>query len=181
MSLSKRLQQLFRADVNHVLETLEDPQSMLKLSLFEMQQCINELKQQSLVCQEKSKQAEKVQQDLKQKLSLQEENLKLSLQQQDEQLIKRQIKRKLELEKMFQQKENQIKDFQQNIKDLEEELLIKNEKLDFLKQKEAMIQNHSISPSVSHDHSQWQITPDEIELEYLRIMKQQSKTSEVKS
>ena len=46
MTLSKRIKRLFQADINHVIETLECPESMLKLSLQEMKSCIEQTKQQ---------------------------------------------------------------------------------------------------------------------------------------
>lgn len=180
MSLTKRLQQLFRADIHHVLENLEDPQSVLKLSMYEMQECIQELQQNVHEYEDNLKNTEKLQKDLKQKLMQQEENLKLSLQQHDESLIKRQIKRKLELQKMIQHKSDQLQELKLTIKESENELSLKIEKLDFLKQKESLLQVQKTSATVNEESSDWHVSQDDIELEYLRLLKQSNKSREVK-
>lgn len=172
MSIAKRIHRLFKADLNYVIESLEDPLSNLKLSLQEMEEVLISLESQFHSLSEKLKCKERTKRDLEKRLFLQIENLKLCFEQNDEALIKRQVRKKLELEKMLKSEIEEIDVLKIEITDIEEVLQSKREKYETLKTIEY---NEGIPIKTENEQSLFQISQDEVDLEYIRMRSELTK------
>lgn len=177
--LFKRLERLFKADVHGVLDSLEDPQAMLKFSMQEMEECLSNLENKVQRLEMEEKQLRKHQSELEEKNHRIEEDLDLCLQKKDEELIKRQIKKKLELEKVKGQRKQKLEDLASERDQVMEDLNLKREKLRDLKERAEFLQPIS-NPASEKEPSSWQVGEDEVEMAYLRLLQEKGVGKEIK-
>lgn len=173
MTLSKRIKRLFQADLNHVIETLECPEAMLKLSLQEMKSCIEQTNQQCDIYQTKQAHLKLTITELNNRYLKQEKDFELCLEQPDQDLIKRQLRKKLELQKMKEYKESLYEQQEQSIQTLLVQLEHQKEKLEQFVHRQELLESKPQNPTSPEPatNSQWHVSEDELELAYLKQVK----------
>lgn len=99
MALITRISRLFRADVNAVLDRMEEPEILLKQAVREMEEALAKDEQQVKLIELELKQLASRQSDLEQQLKPVTEELDLCFDSDNEALARTLLKRKLEAER----------------------------------------------------------------------------------
>lgn len=100
MALINRVSRLFRADVNAVLERIEEPEILLKQAIREMQEALNLEEHRSKIITLELKQLASRKDELEQRLNQLTEELDLCFDTDNEGLARVLLKRKLESERL---------------------------------------------------------------------------------
>ena len=178
MALINRITRLFRADLNAVLDRMEEPESLLKDAIREMEQLIeNDTRQTRQMEQEKTENNERLQMT-EQNLVKIDKELDLCFETNNEVLARKLVKRKLETQKYRQLT---MRRHQQIAKALEEIALRLNENRDSLstvKQKLELLVGKPIPAESNQYHPDHQafIHDDEVEIAFIQEKQQRIPT-----
>ena len=178
MTLMKRFARLFKADVNAILDNLEEPNQMLKQALRDMETAlINEKKQLKILNLHLSQLEFKNNSNQQLMIKLQIE-LQLCMNANNESLSKTLIRKKLTLQSNIDltihkieettdneiQQKNAIAEMQQTILEITQKVEVVSEK-------------NSHNGIYSLHSSQNQITAEDVEIEWLRLQDESSKNT----
>lgn len=101
MALITRLSRLFNADMNAVLDQIEEPELLLKQAIREMEDTLTHNEKQIKLLELEHQQNSKKEQELKQTLTDLEKQISLCFKSKKDDLAKVLIRRKLELEQLI--------------------------------------------------------------------------------
>lgn len=180
MTLFTRITRLFKADVHGILDSLEDPETILKQSIREMQQVIDHSQSHLQDLNKRCDLATAAQKKLTSNRDGFEHQLDLAFADDNELLIKALLRKKLIVENRLIAIAEEIRTLNQQISDQQSELDEQQEKIKTIVEKLSLFSN--LSPQTAMDQSndpfekQYQnlITEDDIELAYLQEKQRRS-------
>lgn len=148
MALITRLSRLFHADVNAVLDQLEEPELLLKQSIREMEESLNKDERQLKLLDIEQQQHEKKQQELTQTLTNLEQQIALCFKSGKDDLAKILIRRKLEIEQYQSVIARKLTSAEDSVTQLKSQLQEQQSQLSSMKQKaEIFSQTNADSPT----------------------------------
>jgi phage shock protein A len=174
MALITRVSQLFRADVNAVLDRIEEPEILLKQAVREMQEALNLDEHRAKTITLELKQLASRQEDLEQRLNELTEELDLCFDSDNEALARVLLKRKLESERLHKYLVRKQADLQETDKELKQRIDENQTRLESMQQKVELL---AASESKTTDSNHWNeadfmgqfaINDDDVELAFLR-------------
>lgn len=173
MALINRMARLFRADVNAVLDRIEEPETLLKQSIRDMeddlagdeQRCRLLAQEQGLILARRA--------ELEQSLQQIENELDLCFEAGKEDLAKAQVKRRLEIQRHAKLLERQGGDLEARLAALKTRLEQNRARLDAMRQKAELLarQPHSVNECGTPELA---VREEEVELAWLREQRKRS-------
>ncbi|MES9972187.1 MAG: PspA/IM30 family protein [Candidatus Thiodiazotropha sp.] len=174
MALITRLSQLFRADVNAVLDRMEEPEILLKQAVRDMQEALAKDDQRVKVIELELKQILSRQAELEQRLDRVTEELDLCFDTGNEALARTLLKRKLEAQRYLDYLARKQQEFQEAGEVLKKRIDENRSRLDSMQQKAELLAG---SDKQETEHACWNepdfmgqfaVNEDDIELAFLR-------------
>jgi len=178
MALINRMTRLFRADFNAVLDRMEEPESLLKDAIREMEQLIeNDTCLSKQMEQEKTENNERLQMTEQSLLKIDKE-LDLCFETGNEVLARKLVKRKLETQKYLQLTIHRHKLIIKRLEDIAIRLDENRDSLSTVKQKlELLVGKPDLSESKQyHPDHQVFIHDDEVEIAFIQEKQQRMPT-----
>jgi phage shock protein A len=182
MALITRVSQLFRADVNAVLDRMEEPEILLKQAVRDMEEALAKDDQRVKVIELELKQIVTRQSELQQRLSQVTEELDLCFDSGNEVLARTLLKRKLESERYLNYLARKQQEFQEACEALKKRIDENRSRLESMRQKAELLagsdngeaqQNTWNEPDFMH---QFAVNDDDIELAFLREKQRRSES-----
>ncbi|MGD8912377.1 MAG: PspA/IM30 family protein [Candidatus Thiodiazotropha sp.] len=182
MALITRISRLFRADVNAVLDRMEEPEILLKQAVREMEETLAKDEQQVKLIELELKQLETRQSDLAQQLKPVTEELDLCFDSANEALARTLLKRKLESErylKFIARKHQELEEAAAELKKRNDE---NRSRLESMRQKAELLADQDESDSELNAWNepgfmhQFAVSDDDIELAFLREKKRRAQS-----
>lgn len=168
MALISRLSRLFRADFHAVLDSIEEPDVLLKQAVREMQESVaKEEQQKKALAQECSRLVTK-ESDLEQALDQIEEELDVCFASNKEDLAHALIKRRLETQRRYQSMARRRCQLDEEITRMGERLSENRARLEAMEQKLAQLVEQDAAPSFSLEVADVTVTPEEVEVAFLK-------------
>lgn len=170
MALINRFSRLFRADLHAVLDRIEEPVSLLKQAVREMEDDVAEDSKNLKLLQLEREQAPQRQKELDERLDELQEEITLCLDSDNEKLARTVIKRKLEVQQRSKRNMQKTQTLDKDIQNLGERLennrsrlLAMQQKLEILLEEQASMrsQNTAYDPDVA-------ISEDDIDVALLK-------------
>lgn len=174
MALITRVSQLFRADVNAVLDRMEEPEILLKQAVRDMQEALAKDDQRVKVMQLEQKQILSRQSELEQRLDRVTEELDLCFDTGNEALARTLLKRKLESERYLNYLARKQQEFQEAGEALKKRIDENRSRLDSMQQKAELLagsdkdETEQASWNEPDFMGQFAVSEDDIELAFLR-------------
>ncbi len=170
MPLITRISQLFHADMNAVLDQIEEPQLLLKQAIREMDQTISQSERQIKLLEYEKLQFIHKQDELSQSLKELEEQLKICFKSGKDDLAHLLIKRKLETKHYLNSLLAKTANSVENIRKLVTQLKKYQSQLDSMKQKAQLFnQDNAENTDISswHSHS-FSVQDEDVEIAFLQ-------------
>ncbi|MEJ2610872.1 MAG: PspA/IM30 family protein [Candidatus Thiodiazotropha sp.] len=174
MALIARVSQLFRADVNAVLDCIEEPEVLLKQAVREMQEAINLDEHKAKTITLELKQLASRQDELAQRLNELAEELDLCFDTDNEALARVLLKRKLQSERLHKYLIRKQADLQETDKELKKRIDENQARLELMRQKVELLAASESKTAESNSWNeidfmdQFSINDDDVELAFLR-------------
>ncbi|MEW8506991.1 MAG: PspA/IM30 family protein [Candidatus Thiodiazotropha sp.] len=174
MALITRVSRLFRADVNAVLDRMEEPEILLKQAVREMEEALDGDERQVKLIELDLKQLESRQSELEQRLKPVTEELDLCFDSGNETLVRNLLKRKLESERYLDYLVRRQQELQQAYKALNKRIDDHRSRLESMRQKAELLagqENGDAQPGAWNEPDfmrQFAVSEDDIELALLR-------------
>lgn len=170
MALISRLTRLFHADMNAVLDQIEEPDILLRQSIREMQENLTQQESQLKLAEFETQQLGKKEQEIKQFLSELEEQLALCFKSNKEELAHGLVKRKLEIKQTQNSISTKISNTVEKTDLLNKKYQEQLAQLASLKQKaELLSPNSNSGPSQSSwNINSLSISDEDIEIAFLK-------------
>lgn len=174
MALITRVSQLFRADVNAVLDRMEEPEILLKQAVRDMEEALSKDDQRVKVIELELKQILSRQNELEQRLDRVTEELDLCFDTGNEALARTLLKRKLESERYLNYLARKQQEFQEAGEALKKRIDENRSRLESMRQKAELLAG---SDKEEAEHASWNepdfmgqfaVSEDDIELAFLR-------------
>jgi phage shock protein A len=182
MAITNRIKRLFRADVNAILDVIEEPEAVLKQAIREMQETLD--RERGLLASNQ-KHLETMRQNesfLREQLVKIQSDLDLCLSEGPEELVRKTIARRLSCEKHLKLVQRKISSLEQQVKEKASDIEHRQDQLDSIMEKaELYVQTHtedspfSIADSILSSTEAGismgnvQVTDEEIEMEWMRL------------
>lgn len=170
MALINRITRLFRADINAVLDRLEEPESLLKDAIREMELSINnDLRQLEELEKEHTDNIERLR-SIEQNLLRIEDELNLCFENQNDSLARKLVKRKLETQRFSQLISQRHKQLELTIQNIHSVVTKNTDELSLIKQKLALYTQNTNSKKSQHYPPDIDlfINDDEIEIAFIK-------------
>ena len=167
MALINRVGRLFRADLNAVLDRIEEPAVLLKQSVREMEQDVQQLKATLAALQLDAQNISAKQTTVEQALQDVQSQISLCLDADNEKLARAMVKRKLEQQHQQKQLQDRLLQIQRRISELKEDIADKTQRLTTMQQKMDLFQDDMSSPPTSAQQTHCVISDEEIEVALL--------------
>ena len=167
MALITRLTRLFQADMNAVLDKIEDPSLLLKQSIREMEECISNDEQQLRIWETEHQQLNHRQQQLAESLSELESKVALCFESQKDDLARSLIKRKLETQQAGLLLGEKIKSLKEKITALTQRIAEQQSQFASMKQKTEVLLDTNRSYPCSLDDSLITVREEDVEVAFL--------------
>lgn len=170
MAIIHRITQLFRADINAVLDRLEEPESLLKEAIREMEKSLEkDARKLSELEQEQSGNIERLR-ATEQNLHKIEEELNLCFEQNNESLARKLVKQKLETQRFSQLISQRHKQLELAIQNINSVLANNNDELSLIKQKLTIFtqSNNQSMPRQHFPGNDIFINDDEVEIAFIK-------------
>ena len=169
MALITRLSRLFHADVNAVLDQLEEPEILLKQAIREMEESLNHDERQLKLLDLELQQHRQKQQELTQTLTNLEQQIALCFKSGKDELAKVLIRRKLEVEQYQTVLTRKIAKTEETISQLKSQLQEQQSQLSSMKQKAEIFgqTNADNSTNSSWDSHSFSIQDEDVEVAFL--------------
>lgn len=169
MALINRISRLFRADMHAVLDRIEEPETLLRQALREMETAHADDCQRSRLLQHEAEQLARQEADSRQRLEQVEEELDICFNSGKETLARQLVRKKLELIQQADQLRARGDTLQQQIIALQQRMQENSTRLESLRQKLALLESEQQSSGLgTHDFSQSIIRDQEVEVAFLR-------------
>lgn len=169
MALITRLSRLFHADVNAVLDQLEEPELLLKQSIREMEESLNKSERQLKLLDLEQQQHEKKQQELTQSLTNLEQQIELCFKSGKDELAKILIRRKLEIEQYQSVIARKLTNTEDAVTQLKSQLQEQQSQLSSMKQKAEIFSQTDADRSTNKtwDSHSFSIQDEDVEVAFL--------------
>ena len=177
MALINRLTRLFQADLHAVLDRLEEPETLLRQSMREMQETLDQDMQQAKRLRLEQGQLKARQTDIEHTLRQIEEELDLCFTSGKDDLARKLIKRKLEAERFAEFLTRKSRTLDENLREVSARLEQNRTRLDSLRQKADLL-DEAANTGQTEDYS---FTPDfsvheeDVEVAFLREKQRRSR------
>ncbi len=162
MTLITRINRLFAADMNAVLDQLEEPEVVLKQAVRDMQAATQGLKASLAATEEQIRQHSDVVAHLKSKLEEFSRELDLCLDAQDHELARGVMRRRLETGRRLESANRQLTTLQTHRVQQSEQLIQQQQELESLQQKAALVESAPV------EDLEAAVTEEEIDVALLR-------------
>lgn len=168
MALITRLSRLFHADVNAVLDQLEEPELLLKQAIRDMEESNSNDERQLKLLELELQQHRQKQQELTKNLSELEQQMALCFKSDKQELAKKLIRRKLEIEQYQSSLTNKVTHTEETIQQLKTQLQEQQSQLSSMKQKaEIFSQSNTETPTPSWDVTNFSVQEEDVEVAFL--------------
>jgi len=177
MALITRLSRLFHADVNAVIDQLEEPELLLKQAIREMEETLNHDDRQIKLLTLEQQQHQQKSQELTQTLADLEQQIALCFKSSKDELAKVLIRRKLEIQQYLTALTRKSSNAEDTIRQLKTQLQEQQSQLNSMKQKSDIFgqTNNDQTASYSWDSQSFSIQDEDVEVAFLN---EQQKWSE---
>jgi phage shock protein A len=178
MALISRISRLFRADVNAVLDRMEEPELLLKQSIREMEEALDREQQRVKLLIQESKQIATRKSDLEQRLGKTEEELTLCFDTDNEALARVLLRRKLEAERFSTFLSRKQEELHTATGELKQRIEENRSRLESMRQKAALL---AVEEPGDQDLPGWtepefvrqfSVSEEDVELAFLRERQQ---------
>jgi len=169
MALISRLSRLFNADMNAVLDQIEEPELLLNQAIREMEEMLIHNEKQIKLLELEHQQNSKKEQELKQTLADLEKQISLCFKSKKDELAKVLIRRKLEIEQLLAALLRKKSSSDDSIVQLKTQLTEQQSQLNSMKQKaEIFSQNPSDDAANSTwDKQTFSVQDEDVEVAFL--------------
>ncbi|OUR64307.1 hypothetical protein A9Q79_07670 [Methylophaga sp. 42_25_T18] len=169
MALITRLSRLFHADVNAVLDQLEEPELLLKQAIREMEESLNHDERQIKLLDIEQQQHNQKQQELTQTLTNLEQQIALCFKSSKDDLAKVLIRRKLEVEQYQAALVRKLSKAEEDLSQLKSQLQEQQSQLSSMKQKSDIFGQTSNAQTASYswDSPSFYIQDEDVEVAFL--------------
>ncbi|MFW5451282.1 MAG: PspA/IM30 family protein [Methylophagaceae bacterium] len=176
MALITRLSRLFHADMNAVLDSIEEPELLLKQALREMEETLISDERQIKLLDFEQQQLSKKRDDIKQSLVELEQQLSLCFESNKDDLARTLIKRKLEVQHYLKILTNQSSTSDDTISQLRSQLKEHQSQLSSMKQKADIFKQNTSTDTAtaSWDSQSFVVQDEDIEVAFLHEKQQWS-------
>jgi phage shock protein A len=180
MALITRVSQLFRADVNAVLDRMEEPEILLKQAVRDMQEALTKDDQRVKVIELELKQMASRRSDIEQRLERVTEELDLCFDTGNEALARSLLKRKLESERYLDYLGRKLREFQAAGETLKKRIDENRSRLESMRQKAELLAGSENGEAQDNSWNerdfmhQFAVNEDDIELALLREKQRRS-------
>ena len=171
MPLIKRLSRAFRADMHAVLDSIEEPASLLKQAVREMEDDVLRDQQHLKQLIRTRDHQQSTQRNYKSQLDEISEEIGVSFAADNHDLAKKAIRRKLELERAMKVLTGQQQSVERHIDELQQRLKENQEKLNVMRQKQEVLISTSDYPDEQTQYCEPGVTDDEVEIAFLKEQK----------
>ncbi|WP_078120083.1 PspA/IM30 family protein [Thiosocius teredinicola] len=174
MALITRVSRLFRADVNAVLDRIEEPEVLLKQSVREMAEALDADRQQAQRLDLEIKQLSTRETEAQQRLADIDEQLDLCFVSGNESLVRGLLKRKLESKRLLKFVLGKRDELRSRSQVLTARISENASRLESMQQKAALFAEHEAHDEVAEFNAdsataaQFIVTDEDVELELLR-------------
>jgi phage shock protein A len=182
MALITRVSQLFRADVNAVLDRMEEPEILLKQAIRDMEEALIKDDQRVKVIELELKQIVSRRSELEQRLDQVTEELDLCFDTGNEALARTLLKRKLESERYLDYLARKLREFQEAGETLKKRIDENRSRLESMRQKAELLTDSDSEESQRNTWNeqdfmhQFAVNDDDIELAFLREKQRRSQS-----
>ena len=183
MPLIKRLTRAFTADIHAVLDTIEEPASLLKQAVREMEDdVLNDQQHLKQLFKVKDHQ-QNTQRDYQLQLNGIEEEIEVSFAASEHELARKAIRRKLELERAIKLLSRQQQSTSAQIDELQQRLRENQEKLNAMRQKQEVLVNSNAGNSIDVQprEAEVTVTDDEVEIAFIKEQRSREKQARASS
>ena len=154
MALINRISRLFKADFHAVLDRIEEPGQLLRQAIRDMDEQLAETEQQIRLRAHEQQALAKRRNELKSKLCEIDAEMDLCFESGKDELIRGQVRKKLELQRLLQRVESSESTNQEALDDLRKQIEENRNVLESLRQKAEVFARHTPSRN-SHDADGW--------------------------
>ncbi len=174
MALITRVSRLFRADVNAVLDRMEEPELLLRQAVREMEEEMDRDQRRRKLLELESKQIASRRNDLTQRLAQTEEEMDLCFDSGNEALARALLKRKLEAERFVQFLGRRQQELQAAADELKRRIDDNRSRLESMRQKAALLAAREPADEGTTDWTdvefarQFSVSDEDVELAFLR-------------
>ena len=176
MALITRITRLFKADMHAIIDSIEEPASILRQAIREMEEFIVEDESQLISMTEHHKHVLLAIVETENLLKQDEEELDLCLETENEELARTIIKRKLERLQFKKIQDEKCVKLAKSIESLNKKISEHGVSIDSMKQKEDLLveQNKFDENSKMNTYSDSHVTQDDVEVALLREEKKRN-------
>lgn len=168
MALIRRISRLFHADMNAVLDQIEEPEILLKQSIRDMQEMLDQEERQINLNKHELKQLSNKEQTLKQTLEELEEQLPICFKSDKDDLARSLIKRKLETQQSIKTISLKITTLTNRLEESEARVKEQRIQLESMKQKAEIFSVEELSvSSESWNNPASSVQQDDVEIAFL--------------
>lgn len=174
MALITRVSRLFRADVNAVLDRMEEPELLLRQAVREMEEELNRDQRRAKLLELESKQLASRRNDLAQRLGQTEEEMDLCFDSDNEALARALLKRKLESQRFAEFLSRRQEELQAAADELNRRIDENRSRLQSMRQKAALLAAQEPANEGPSDWTdaefarQFCVSDEDVELAFLR-------------
>lgn len=176
MALVTRISRLFKADMHAIIDSIEEPESLLRQAIREMEDLIIEDGYKLNTMSEHHKHVLHSIEEIKSLLAQDDEELDLCLEEDNEQLARVVIKRKLERSRYKAMLDAKQAKLSKSIVDMKKNISDNKMSLESMQQKSELFLDHaeSVNDLQSGSYSDFNISQDDVEVALLREKRKRS-------
>lgn len=168
MALITRISRLFQADMNAVLDQIEEPEMLLKQAIREMEETLAHDERQIKLQEYEHKQLSNMEDDIRQSLTEIEDQLSLCFKSKKDDLARTLIKRKLEGQQTLKSLSRKITSLEENTENLKKQFKEHHSQLESMKQKVEIFTKDSTDKSTSSwNDTSFTVQDEDIEVAFL--------------
>lgn len=173
MPLIKRLSRAFKADMHAVLDSIEEPVSLLKQAVREMEDDVLNDQQHLKQLFNTRDHQQSTQRDYQLQLKQIDEQIEVSFTADQHELARKAIRRKLELERAMKLLARQQQSTNRLIDELQQRLRENQEKLNAMRQKQEVLISTKTDDAFESaaQYTEIAVTDDEVEIAFLKEQK----------
>lgn len=173
MPLIKRLSRAFRADMHAVLDSIEEPASLLKQAVREMEDDVLSDQQHLKQLYKARDHQQSTQRDYQLQLNDINEEIEVSFAADQHELARKAIRRRLELERTMKLLARQQQSTERQSDELQQRLKENQEKLNAMRQKQEVLvsTNSEDTLETAPQYSGVAVSEDEVEIAFLKEQK----------
>ncbi|MEJ2456371.1 MAG: PspA/IM30 family protein [Candidatus Thiodiazotropha sp.] len=182
MALITRVSRLFRADVNAVLDRMEEPELLLKQAVREMEEELDRDQRRAKLLALEAKQIASRRNELDQRLAQTDEEMDLCFDSDNEALARALLKRKLEAERFASFLERRQQELQAAAEELNKRIDENRSRLESMRQKAALLAAQEPADDCASDWTdvefarQFSVTDEDVELAFLREQQRRTRS-----